>query len=154
MLMADLLIRRGEFVPAMKCYEEILQGVPDHAAAMNNLAMLHADHGYDLERAATLASMHYTRFPKDAGACDTMGWVLFKQGKQEQALALLRSGAEGAPNNPVHRYHYGAALLKAGETAAGRKEIAAALKLSRNFDGAGQAQSLLGNASRPGVAKR
>jgi predicted Zn-dependent protease len=138
----------------MRCYEEVLHGVPDHTVAMNNLAMLHADHGYDLERAATLASMLYTRFPKDAGACDTMGWVIFKQGKHEQALALLRSGAEGAPNNPAHRYHYGAALLKAGETVAGRKEIAAALKLSRNFDGASQAQSLLGNAPRQGVAKR
>jgi tetratricopeptide (TPR) repeat protein len=154
MMMADLSIRRGEFVPAMSCYEEILHRVPDHAVALNNLAMLHADHGYDLERAATLASTLYTKFPKDAGACDTMGWVLFKQGKLDQALALLSKGAEGMPNNPAHRYHYGAALLKAGETAAGRREVATALKISRNFDGADQSQNLLGNASGQSVAKR
>ena len=154
MMLADLLIRRGEYVPAITCYEELLHRFPDHAVALNNLAMLHADHGYDLERAASLASTLYTKFPRDAAVCDTMGWVLFKQGKLDQALPLLSKGAEGMPNNPAHRYHYGAALLKAGETAAGRKEVATALKLSKEFDGADQAQSLLGNAPRQSVAKR
>ncbi len=44
----------------------------------------------------------------------------------------------------MNRYHLGAALLKAGETAAGRKELESALKLSRDFDGATKARALLG----------
>jgi predicted Zn-dependent protease len=111
---------------------------------MNNIALLIADHGYELERAADLASRLYTHYPKDPAVVDTMGWVLFKQGKLDQALPLLRFAATGAPNNPVHRYHYGAALLKVGQTAAGRKELETALKISRDFDGAAQARALLG----------
>ncbi len=141
--LANIQVKLREYLPAIATYEDLLQRFPDNIVALNNLAMLHADHGYDLERAATLASTLYTKFLNDAGACDTMGWVLFKQGKQEQALVLLRQGATGMPENASHRYHYGAALLKAGQREVGRHEVATALKLSGSFDGATQARVLL-----------
>jgi tetratricopeptide (TPR) repeat protein len=145
--MGELQVQRGEFVPAMMSYEEVLKRSPNDMVAMNNIALLIADHGYELDRAEVLASALYTKNPKNPGVMDTMGWVLFKQGKQEkqeQALALLQLAVAGAPNNPVHHYHYGAALLKAGDGAGGRREMAAALKISGNFDGAARARVLLG----------
>ena len=143
LLMAELQVQRGEFVPAIMSYEEVLKRTPNEMVAMNNMANLIADHGYELDRAAALASMLYTRNPRDPGVIDTMGWILFKQGKQEQALALLQMAAGGAPKNPVHRYHYGVALLKGGDIVAGRRELAEALKLSGTFDGAVRAKALL-----------
>jgi tetratricopeptide (TPR) repeat protein len=144
MAQGDLRFGKGEYLTALKNYEEALQRSPDNVAAMNNIALLIADHGYELDRAFELASRLYTRYPKDPAMVDTMGWVLFKQGKLDQALPLLRFAAQGAPNNPVHRYHYGAALLKVGQGAAGRKELETALKLSGDFDGAVKARALLG----------
>jgi tetratricopeptide (TPR) repeat protein len=142
--LGDLRYGKGEYLPALKWYEEALKRSPDNVPAMNNIALLIADHGYELERAADLAARLYTRYPKDPAVVDTMGWVLFKQGKLDQALPLLRFAATGAPNNPVHRYHYGAALLKVGQTAAGRKELETALRISGNFDGVDKARALLG----------
>lgn len=143
MALGDLRFKKGEYVSALNMYEEALKRSPDNFAAMNNIALLIADHGYEMGRAAELASRLYTRYPKEPAVVDTMGWVLFKQGKMDQALPLLRIAATGAPDNPVHRYHYGAALIKAGQTAAGRKELEAALQLSRDFDGAARARALL-----------
>jgi predicted Zn-dependent protease len=110
---------------------------------MNNIAQLTADHGYEYERAATLASRMYAKFPNDPAVADTLGWVLFKQGKLYQGLPLLMFASASAPNNPAHRYHLGAALIKNGQIAPGRKELEAALKLSKDFDGASQARTLL-----------
>ena len=144
LMLGDLQVSRGEYLAAIKSYEEVLLRVPDHVLAMNNIAQLTADHGYELDRAATLASRLYAKYPKDPAVVDTLGWVLFKQGKLEEALPLLQFAAVGAPNNPAHRYHYGTALLKEGQTAAGLKELEAALKISKDFDGADKARALLG----------
>ena len=143
---AGLQVQRGEFVPAIMSYEEVLKRNPNDMVAMNNSALLIADHGYELDRAVALASKLYANNPKNPGVMDTMGWVLFKQAKQdkqEQAVTLLQMAVAGAPNNPVHHYHYGAALLKAGNDAAGHQELSEALKLSENFDGADRARALL-----------
>lgn len=104
----------------------------------------HPDHGYDLGRAGTLASTLNTKFQQDSGAQETMGWMLVKQGNLKQALPLHRSATAGKPDNPAYRYHLGATLLKSGQTAAGRKELEAALKLSGEFAGSVKARTLLG----------
>ena len=91
-----------------------------------------------------MAARMYAKYPGDPAPADTLGWVLFNQGKLAQALPLLRFAAVGAPRNPTHRYHYGAALLKDGQTEAGRNELAAALQLSGGLDGVDRARALLG----------
>jgi tetratricopeptide (TPR) repeat protein len=144
-MLGDLQVTRGEYLPAIKSYEEVLKRAPDHVLAMNNIAQLIADHGYELDRAAQLASRMYAKYPQDPAVADTLGWVLFKQGKLDQALPLLQFAAGNAPINPVHRYHYGAALLKNGEKESGKKELATALKISAQFDGAAKSRELLGN---------
>ena len=141
--LGDLQVRRGSFQAALVTYEEALLRDPDNDVLLNNIACLSADHGFDLERAATLAARMYAKYPGDPAPADTLGWVLFNQGKLAQALPLLRFAAGGMPRNPTHRYHYGAALLKDGQTEAGRKELAAALQLSGGFDGAEKARTLL-----------
>ncbi len=143
-MLAELQVRQGEYLPAIASYEEVLKRSPDHLLAMNNIALLTADHGYDLERAAAVASRLYAKYPGDPALADTLGWVLFRQGKLGEALPLLQLAAVRLPDNPVHRYHYGALLVKSGRSEEGRKELKAALGLSREFDGADKARALLG----------
>lgn len=142
--LGDLRMKRGEYHAALVAYEDALKRDPENNLTMNNIASLSVEHGFDLERAANLAARMYAKYPRDPAVADTIGWVLFAQGKKDQALPLLQFAAAGAPGNPVHRYHYGAALLKLGQTAVGQKELAAALKISREFDGAEKARALLG----------
>jgi len=143
-VLGDLLIRCGNYPGALKAYEEALKRNPDNDQVMNSIASLNSDHGYDLERSAALAARLHAKYPLDPAVADTLGWTLFLQGKLEQALPLLRQGVDGMPGNPMNRYHLGAALIKVGETAVGRKELEMALKLSKEFDGAAKARELLG----------
>ncbi len=143
-VLGDLLIRCGNYSGALKAYEEALKRNPDNDQVMNSIASLNSEHGYDLERSATLAARLYAKYPSDPTVADTLGWTLFLQGKLDLALPLLQQGVDGMPGNPKNHYHLGAAFLKAGATAAGRKELASALKLSKEFDGAANARALLG----------
>ncbi len=142
--LGELYVRRREYIPALQCYEEALKRSPNNRTIINNAALLHAEHGYDLARAAELASRIYSRYPREPAVQDTMGWVLFKQGKLNQALPLLRLATSGQPASPAHHYHYGVALLKAGQSVTGRTEVEKALNISPDFDGAAEARRLLG----------
>ena len=142
-VLGDLRTSRRQYPAALAAYEEALQRAPENDLLMNNIACLSADHGFDLTRAAALAARMWAQHPQDPAVADTLGWVLFRQGKVTEALPLLMRAVAGAPNNPLHRYHYGMALRQAGQSAASRTELAAALKLSRNFNGAEQAADLL-----------
>lgn len=146
--LGELYVRHREYIPALQFYEEALKRSPNDKTIINNIALLHAEYGYDLKRAAELAYRIYARYPREPAVADTMGWVLFKQGKLDQALPILQFAAGGAPNNPAHRYHYGAALLKAGKSVAGRKEVETALKISSDFDGFAEARNLLSGNRR------
>jgi len=141
--LGDLLMRRKEYLGALKEYEEALKRAPNNEHAMNNVASLNAEFGFDMDRSAALAARLYARNQEDPDLADTLGWTLFRQGKIDDALPLLRQAASRLTGNPTARYHLGAALLKNGETAAGRKELAAALKLSGEFTGADRARALL-----------
>ena len=152
--LGELYVRHREYLPALQCYEEALKRSPNNKTIINNTALLHAEHGYDLTRAAELASRIYSRYPREPAVQDTMGWVLFKQGKLTQAILLLRLAASGQPANPAHHYHYGAALLKAGQSLTGRAEVEKALKISPDFDGVSEARRLLGGAVTGGSGAR
>jgi cytochrome c-type biogenesis protein CcmH/NrfG len=141
--LGDQHMRHGEFIAALEAYDEALRRDPNSEKAMNNIASLTAEHGFDFERAAALASRLYAKHPKDPTVADTLGWTLFRQGKTRDAVPLLKQAVTGMPGNPVHRYHLGAALLQEGYQAAGRKELETALRISGNFDGAAKARALL-----------
>ena len=142
-LMGDFAAERGDYSSAGIHYEEALKRDPNNLTVMNNLACLLSDHDFDLNRAAALAGRFYQRAPKDPAAMDTMGWILSRRGNNIKALALLRRAAALAPAVAEVRYHLGAVLLNNGQTAEGKKELEAALKLSRKFDGAAKARTLL-----------
>ena len=140
----DILARRGEYPQATKCYDDALNRSPENIFAMSSLALLLADHSGDLARSEELATKAYHKsWPKDPTVTGVFGWVKFKQGKLQQALPLLQEAATGISTNPLHRYHYGVALLQAGQRKDGRRELEEALKISQNFDGAALAAGLL-----------
>lgn len=140
--LGDMLLLRGADGDALTYYEEALRRDPEQYRAMNNIASLGARRGFDLDRAAALAARLHAKYPNDPDVADTLGWTLFLQGKSEAALPLLRQAVAQKPA-PICRYHLGAVLLKSGSQVAGKKELAAALRQSGTFYGAGKAKALL-----------
>ena len=142
-VLGDLLTRRGEYLAALQEYEKALEISPHDERAMNNFASLNAEFGFDMERSASLAARLHAKNPRDPLVADTLGWTLFRQGKLEQALPLLRQGGAAMPNNPNIHYHLGAALMMSGQHDAGIRELRSALRISGSFEGAERARLML-----------
>ncbi len=143
MALGDLQLERGDQRAAIISYEEALKRNPDEYRAMNNIATLTARSGFNLDRAAALAARLYAKSPDNPDVADTLGWILFLQGKTGEALPLLKQAVAKKPGSPLHHYHLGSALLKGGNQAAGRKELEVALRISGDFYGADKARALL-----------
>ena len=97
----------------------------------------------DLERALQLAQIAKEERPEDPTISDTLGWVLYKRGIYQRALALFKESAAKLPDNPVVQYHLGLAYLKAGEKDNAHSALAAAVRSPRDFPGKEEARRTL-----------
>jgi Tfp pilus assembly protein PilF len=62
---------------------------PDDPAALNAYGYTLADHDRQLRVARKMVERAHASAPKSAAILDSMGWVLFRQGRSEQALPYL-----------------------------------------------------------------
>jgi tetratricopeptide (TPR) repeat protein len=74
---------------------------PDHANAYNALGYSLADRGIRLDEAQALLSKAMQLRPGDPFITDSMGWLLFRQGKAEEALVLLQQAYAARPDNEI-----------------------------------------------------
>jgi tetratricopeptide (TPR) repeat protein len=78
--------------------EQVLQDVlklnPKHAPAGNDLGYTWADAGTNLDRAESLVRMALEIEPDNPSYLDSLGWVLYKRGKFEEARKLLEQACE------------------------------------------------------------
>jgi Tfp pilus assembly protein PilF len=80
---------RGQVAAALAELERVLKSRPDDPAALNAYGYTLADHKRELKRARTLIERAYSMAPKNAAILDSLGWVLFRQGRSDQALPYL-----------------------------------------------------------------
>ena len=79
----------GHVGAALRELKEVLKPRPDDPAALNAYGYTLADHNRELARARTLIERAYAAAPKNAAILDSLGWVLYRQGHDEQALPYL-----------------------------------------------------------------
>lgn len=115
--------RRGEAEPRLRA---ILDRVPAHAHAANDLAWLLAEDGRDLELALELAK-RAARLEPAPEILDTLGWVQLTAGRAEAAAVSLRQALDGGSNDPSIWYHLGLAEAAKGDSAAAVEALEQAL---------------------------
>jgi len=71
--------------------------------------------------------------PAEPQFSDTLGWILYKRGVYQRALALLKESAAKLPANPEVQYHLGMAALKAGDTDTAKKGVGRCHRLANEF---------------------
>jgi Flp pilus assembly protein TadD len=87
---------------------------PDHAHAYNALGYSLAERNLRLPEAQGLIEKALQLSPEDPFIIDSMGWVLYRMGKSEQALEYLRKAYSVRPD-PEIAAHLGEVLWVAGE---------------------------------------
>ena len=127
-----------------KHYRACLEIDPKFAPAANNLAYLLAEGDRDLNEALKYAQAAKGVLPEEPSVMDTLGWVYYKKGLYDSAIAEFKSSLSKAPENATVVYHLGLAYQKKGEAEKARAELKQALELSAgSFDGAEHARKVL-----------
>lgn len=96
-------------------YLQAIQAQNDYVPALNNLAMLWAEDGSTQQQALNFALAAFVRASSDASIIDTLGFVLTKNNRHEEALKVLERALSIAPNVPAIRYHKALALAGLGK---------------------------------------
>lgn len=86
--------RIGDRDQAEKYFRKCLELTPDYAAAMNYMGYMWAEKGIRLEEAHELIRKAVNLDPKNAAFLDSLGWVLFKMDKPEEALTYMQQAIE------------------------------------------------------------
>jgi len=86
-----------------------------HIMAMNNLAYMFSENDMNLDEAEKLSRATLETNPERAMFLDTLGWVLHKNGKYQEAIELLKRAVSLKQRNSEYRRHLNAVLLAAGD---------------------------------------
>jgi tetratricopeptide (TPR) repeat protein len=106
--------KTGRLAPAIEQMRAILQMDPANAEAMNFIGYSWADRGIHLEEAEQLIKRALELKPDSPHIIDSLGWVYFRQGKNDLAIKYLTEAHRGMPDDPTVADHLGDALAKGG----------------------------------------
>ena len=103
---ANAYLQAKRWPEAIALYEGVRRRLGDNdSTLLNNLAWAYAETG-DYERAVPLARRAWALEPRNPVTADTLGWLLFRSGKDRvRGLALLEQAAHGAPTDEEIRAH-------------------------------------------------
>jgi tetratricopeptide (TPR) repeat protein len=87
---AELLLRMGRLDEAIAQYRAAAKRWPDSAMSLNALGYTLADRTDEFKEAEKLIRKALEYDPDSPAIIDSLGWVLFKQGEYEAALAELQ----------------------------------------------------------------
>ena len=99
--------RQGIEAQAISSMEKILELDPDHAEALNFLGYSWADQGIKLDKAFDYVTRANELKPENGFILDSLGWVLYKQGKLREAADSLRRALHITPDNALIMEHLG-----------------------------------------------
>jgi tetratricopeptide (TPR) repeat protein len=91
---AELLLRMGELDQAIDQYEVAVKRWPDSALSLNALGYTLADRTDEYRQAEKLIRKAIKLDPENPAIIDSLGWVLYKLGRHEEALVELERAYE------------------------------------------------------------
>jgi len=119
----------GEDEKARKVLEGLREKFPDDPEIANSLGYYLAEKGIDLELAHDLISEALKSDPGVGAYLDSMGWVLYQMGKNDDAFDYMIQAVNVMPDDPVILEHLGMVLLKAGQVKEAEEMLRRALLL-------------------------
>jgi tetratricopeptide (TPR) repeat protein len=118
---ANLLYQKGMIFErqsraddGIRVMQKILEKHPEHAGALNFIGYSWAEKGEHLEEAEAHIRRALKLKPDDPYVMDSLGWVLYKQGKYQAAYETLYKCFKLRPDESVISDHLGDVLVKLG----------------------------------------
>jgi tetratricopeptide (TPR) repeat protein len=108
--------RAGDYDRAVSFFKKCLHLDPADHGACNYLGYMWADKGIHLQEALDLIQKAVKLDPNNGAYLDSLGWVLFKLGRNEEALVQLRRAVDLIKDDATLCGHLADVLLKVGKT--------------------------------------
>lgn len=104
--------RIGDKEQTIKQMQRVIALDDSHVQALNYLAYTYADLGRNLEYAEQLVNRALKIKPNDGFILDTMGWVLYKQGRLKDAINFLEAAHKVQIDESIIAEHLGDAYYR------------------------------------------
>jgi tetratricopeptide (TPR) repeat protein len=127
--MANVYHEQGDDENTEAWLKKVLQIEPDFAPALNYLGYFYAEQGSNLKEAHELISRALESEPDNGHYQDSMGWVLFKMGRVEEALNYIKTSLENLGEHPEVFEHLGDIYLSKGERELARQAWSKSLEI-------------------------
>jgi tetratricopeptide (TPR) repeat protein len=88
---ASVYEEQGRVSAALRELALVVKARPNDPAALNALGFTLADHAKELSRARKLIERAHAAAPRNAAILDSLGWVLYRQGRAPEALSYLHA---------------------------------------------------------------
>jgi tetratricopeptide (TPR) repeat protein len=98
---AELMLRMGRLDDSIEAYRAAAKRWPDSAMTLNALGYTLADRTEEYREAEKLIRKALKYDPQSPAIIDSLGWVLHKRGKHEEALQQLQSAYAEFPDHEV-----------------------------------------------------
>jgi tetratricopeptide (TPR) repeat protein len=142
LILSNIAVLQNKLPEAEEWIEQVLDEFPDDVGALNDLGYLWADQNERLERAHRMIRQAVTAEPENAAYRDSLGWVLYRLGRHEEAVAEQKKAIELSKSKEkesdgIMYDHLGdihSALGQKAEASAAWREAAAAFEKSGEKD--------------------
>lgn len=111
---ASVYEEQGKTRAALRELTQVLKTRPNDPAALNALGFTLADHDKELARARKLIERAHAAAPRNAAILDSMGWVLYRQGRMAEALPYLTAAYADDHDGDIAA-HLGEVLWRLGQ---------------------------------------
>lgn len=139
----------GKREKTLQYMQKVISVDDEHVQALNYLAYTYADMGIELEYAEQLVSKALRLQPEDGYILDTMGWVLFKQGRTEEAITYLEAAYKINSEESIIAEHLGDAYYKFQLTEKAKQMYTRAAKVETDEEKSNQILKKLSEISNP-----
>lgn len=158
LILSNIAVVKNDLAQAEEWLEQVLDEYPDDISAKNDLGYLWADQGKHLERALQMVQDAVAAEPENAAYRDSLGWVYYRLGRFDEAVAELKKAVEVEEPDGVILEHLGDAYQAAGQAEPARETWRRALEHFEKHNEADKAQrtkeKLAGDAEKPPPAKQ
>jgi len=124
----------GDWPAAKAALERAYAMAPDQPTVLNQVGYSEIEHRENVDRASAMIAKASNLRPDDPAITDSLGWVLYLQGKAGEAVPLLERAAAGEPGEAAINEHLGDAYWTIGRAYEARYAWRAALLTAEDKD--------------------
>ena len=128
--MANVYHEQGDDENTEAWLKKGLELEPDFAPVLNYLGYFYAERGTNLKEAHRLISRALEQEPDNGHYQDSMGWVLFKMGRIEEALNYIKTSLKNLGEHPEVFEHLGDIYISRGERELARQAWSKSLEIN------------------------